>query len=263
MNGVKHIHCAPYHPASNGLAERFVQTFKTAMKAGAADQQSISHRLSNILLTYRCTPHAMTQEAPGRLFMGQSLRTHLDLLRPSCADRVQSRQSQQKTTHDQHARPRELELGQSVMTRNFRPGSDWVPGVILRKSEPLSYLVKVGDGQVWKRHVDHLRKCGASQETDNREPEDPLVFPSTRPRPMLTHPHTKRIHETEVNQIHQSSQDIIQRADVILLESVKLRNGSCRYPLYGIIMMYCVCRYGVCIAFSCIVCCLFFAREGV
>ena len=117
------------------------------MKAGAADQQSISHRLSNFLLTYRCTPHATTQEVPCRLFMWRSLRTRLDLLRPSCADRVQSRQSQQKTPHDQHSRPRELELGQSVMTRNFRSVSDWVPGVILRKSGPLSYIL--GEGWGW------------------------------------------------------------------------------------------------------------------
>ena len=32
-NGVKHVCCAPYHPATNGLVECFVQTLKTALKA--------------------------------------------------------------------------------------------------------------------------------------------------------------------------------------------------------------------------------------
>ena len=36
-NGIKHILCASYHPASNGLAEKFMQTFKRAMKAGDKD----------------------------------------------------------------------------------------------------------------------------------------------------------------------------------------------------------------------------------
>ena len=36
-NAVKHIHVAPYHPASNGLAELFVQLFKKAISAKRND----------------------------------------------------------------------------------------------------------------------------------------------------------------------------------------------------------------------------------
>ena len=34
-NGVKHIHCTPYHPSLNGAAKHFVQTFKKAMQASS------------------------------------------------------------------------------------------------------------------------------------------------------------------------------------------------------------------------------------
>ena len=40
QNGVKHIHCAPYHPATNGLAEQFVQSLKMALKASVNTTQS-------------------------------------------------------------------------------------------------------------------------------------------------------------------------------------------------------------------------------
>jgi transposase InsO family protein len=32
-NGIQHFKSAPYHPAKNGLAERFVQTMKQALKS--------------------------------------------------------------------------------------------------------------------------------------------------------------------------------------------------------------------------------------
>ena len=169
MNGIKHIRCAPYHPSSNGAAERFVQTFKRAMKAGEGTVP-LSQRLSNFLLTYRSTPHATTNEAPSQLLMGWKIRTRLDLLRPDSAGHVSRKQAQQKADHDKHARSRELYMGQSVMVRNLRPGAPWVPGVIVRKLGPLSYQVQVNSGQLWKRHLDHLRV-----RSDTKQPVDSTV----------------------------------------------------------------------------------------
>ena len=70
------------HPASNGEAERFVQTFKHSLKATKNDSGSLTMKLSRFLITYR-TPSSTTGVSPAELFMKRPLRTRLDLLRPS------------------------------------------------------------------------------------------------------------------------------------------------------------------------------------
>ncbi|XP_056138353.1 uncharacterized protein K02A2.6 [Lampris incognitus] len=80
-NGVKHIRSAPYHPATNDLAERFVQTFKHALKSSRC-AAPVQQRLDTFLLTYRNTPHATTKEPPAMLFTRHMLRTRLDFLKP-------------------------------------------------------------------------------------------------------------------------------------------------------------------------------------
>ena len=156
-NAIKHIRCAPYHPSSNGAAERFVQTFKQAMRATEKDGHSLSHRLANFLLTYRTTPHATTSVAPCTLFLQRQLRTRFHLLQPDCERKVNEKQAEQVASHDQHAKKRNLVVGQEVMARNLLPGSKWVPGVIIQQLGPLTFLVQVELGATWRRHIDHLR----------------------------------------------------------------------------------------------------------
>ena len=40
QNGIKHVTSAPYHPSTNGLVERLVQTLKQSLKAGVSDRSS-------------------------------------------------------------------------------------------------------------------------------------------------------------------------------------------------------------------------------
>ena len=78
QNGIRHVTSAPYHPASNGLAERAVQTFKSALKR--SDGSNIEAHLLRFLARYRITPHSTTGVAPAVMLMGRRPRSHLDLL---------------------------------------------------------------------------------------------------------------------------------------------------------------------------------------
>ncbi|XP_058064494.1 uncharacterized protein K02A2.6-like [Anopheles bellator] len=77
-----HTRSAPYHPSSNGQAERFVQTVKRALRAMGATSQDLHGKLQEFLQQYRKAPHAETGEAPAQLFIGRNIRSRLDLVRP-------------------------------------------------------------------------------------------------------------------------------------------------------------------------------------
>ena len=112
------------------------------MKASEKSNQSFQQRLMNFLLSYRTTPHSTTNVTPCSLFLNRQVRTRFDLLRPSTEEDVASKQADQKLQHDQHAKPRELFLGQRVLVRNIRPGQAWIPGTVVERNGPLSYLDK-------------------------------------------------------------------------------------------------------------------------
>ena len=98
QNGIRHTTTAPYQPASNGLAERCVQTFKRAMKKEVV--QDLQYELSKFLFRYRITPHTTTSIPPAQLLMGRQLLTPLGRLRPNLSARVHTAQTAQKIKHD-------------------------------------------------------------------------------------------------------------------------------------------------------------------
>ena len=61
-NGTRHVTSAPYHPSSNGLAERAVPTIKQGMNEQV--HGTVETKLAWFLLSYRTTPQTTTGETP-------------------------------------------------------------------------------------------------------------------------------------------------------------------------------------------------------
>ena len=196
VNGIRHVRTAPYHPASNGLAERAVQTFKEGIKK--CQGESIETRLSRFLYRYRNTPHTTTGTTPSELLLGRRVRTHLDLLKPNLTDRIQNKQQQQKTSHDVHTKERHFQAGNPVFVRNLPLSSapTWLPGKITAVHGPLTYIIQLEDGRHVRRHVDHIRPRDASHGSTST-PDDWI------PMPIPTVPPTASTTTTEDRQVDQ------------------------------------------------------------
>ena len=111
-NSIQHIKSAPYHPATNGLAERFVQTMKQTLKS------SHNQCLSAFLLSYRNTPHATTKVSPASSMLKRQLYTRLDLLRPQKTKEVVHLQQRAQLGNDQ-----KQNSGDSLLEIRCSPGT--------------------------------------------------------------------------------------------------------------------------------------------
>ncbi|XP_024876666.1 uncharacterized protein K02A2.6-like [Temnothorax curvispinosus] len=86
-NKIKHSTLPPFHPSTNGAAENFVRTFKTALAKAMKDPKnrltSLRTLLNRFLFAYRTTPHCVTGETPGKLMFNRNVRTLINLIKPS------------------------------------------------------------------------------------------------------------------------------------------------------------------------------------
>ena len=101
QNGIKFTRVPPYHPASNGAAERSVQIAKVALTKqvldGKASTLTLEHRLANFLILNRSTPHTVTGLSPAELFLGRQIRNCFTLLKPNLNRTVEEKQLKQKS----------------------------------------------------------------------------------------------------------------------------------------------------------------------
>ena len=151
-NGIRRTLVAPYHPSSNGEAERFVQTFKSALRR--AKSEDLKQALAQFLLHYRTSSHGTTGKSPAEMMFGRRIQTRLDLLHPK-PKRTKSKNLEKEQVP--RLKLREFQVGNCVWMRNYQGKPRWLPGVVTARTGPVSYRIQCR-GQEHRRHVDQLKR---------------------------------------------------------------------------------------------------------
>lgn len=175
-NNIVHKTIAPYHPATNGQVERYVQTLKNALNA-MENEGDLDFQLARLLMHYRRTPHSTTNVSPSVLMFGRQIRSRLDFIKPlqmpattnpTTATSL-SQPSQGGTSQSQIPKEvitRDIPLNERVAARSYMSKKKWEFGVVVRKLGKLNYEIQLDDGRIWKRHIDQIRQIGGNRKTD-------------------------------------------------------------------------------------------------
>ena len=89
------------------------------------------------------------------------------LLKPDIGATIQEQQFQQ-LNHDVHSKDREFQIDDAVFVENFGQGSKWLARIIDEVRGPLTYMVKLSDGRLVKRHVDHIRNRTSTKPSSSQ-----------------------------------------------------------------------------------------------
>ena len=205
--GIIHLTGAPYHPATNGAAERLVQTFKQALSKSSLPPRAA---LQEFLMQYRRTPLA-DGYSPSELLNGRQIRAKIDTLLASPAHMAQARQAREATKAQAQENPERVTPIYNIGTPCYalycgpRQEKDpkWVPAVVTKVFGSRSVNVRViPRGGTWRRHIEQLRpRYGVEEDADpgevpTQEGQEMLMTnapsipepPSVKPRAVRTNP---------------------------------------------------------------------------
>ena len=111
-------------------------------------------------------------------------------MKPNLNRKIVNQQHQQsiRAANEKGRQRRQLEVGDSVMSQDYKGDLKWRSGLIVCKTGPLTYEVQVAPGIIWRRHIDQLKPTAVEHtvevtDTDTVEVSQPEVA-STPPAPI-------------------------------------------------------------------------------
>ena len=109
--------------------------------------------------------------------MKRWIRSRLDLLNHILSRKVLDAQHIQKMYHDYHARDLTFDIGDPVFCQNYGRGDEPLPGLIIMKSGPISFQIKLNDDRIMIRQEYLIRHRHCAEDPPTKLPE--ITIPPT------------------------------------------------------------------------------------
>ncbi|XP_058836876.1 uncharacterized protein K02A2.6-like [Topomyia yanbarensis] len=155
-NGIMQLKTAPYHPQSNGQAERFVDTFKRTLKKIQAGGEELEEAIDTFLQCYRSTPSrsAPDGKSPVEVLLGRRIRILLSLMKPPNKFHKDASSKQDQQFDCKHStEAKSFEVKDNVYAKVHQGNTwNWVAGEVVERIGTVMYNVWLPDRStdVWK-----------------------------------------------------------------------------------------------------------------
>jgi RNase H-like domain found in reverse transcriptase/Integrase core domain/Integrase zinc binding domain/Reverse transcriptase (RNA-dependent DNA polymerase) len=158
-NGIEHIRTAPYHPQSNGRAEKFVDLLKTGLNKATGNSDE---KLRQFLTTYRFTPsYVLGNKSPSELINNRIMKTRLDLLKPpQPVSHIRNENMERRFNVRHGALWKEFEVGDPIfyMLHHGNDSWEWTQGTISERFGRVNYSLQLDNGRtIAKAHANQLK----------------------------------------------------------------------------------------------------------
>lgn len=186
-NQIEHIKSPPYHPQSNGLAERYVGIVKSNLKKFLCDQRgSIEEQIQNFLFNYHTTPLADGSGSPSEKLFKYKIVTNLNRLqKPTTTSNYSTAMYPKPQSHPHQNQEREKNrrekkkklvqreknvnekknnkiedfvLGELVWVKEINAPTNFIKATVVQKLSQFVYRVKLQNGHCLLKHRDSMKK---------------------------------------------------------------------------------------------------------
>lgn len=172
--GIDHVKSPPYHPQSNGQAERFVATIKQFLEKSLSNNDV---ELYNFLRIYRATPNdsAPNGMSPAELMFGRRIRIPLTTLLPPIKTSTGVGNTTMETQFNRKhgAKERLFSKGEAVRVR-YTPDKPWQEAQVIEPKGRSVYAI-LCNGKVMRAHANQLLRNKAPV-TDEATIDNEILF---------------------------------------------------------------------------------------